>query len=197
MTPRSTIDGREVEATIVDSDGRPATGSSNGKTAGLAVEDLLAGIREAKGAISTAGQGARTSVAEAISKYRQIRQVEEQFPNPGTADIDVHRSGITRKPDPRDQAYFDADKANRHLAILEARLVMLIEQYVVTGKKSVMDAINALISIDSLYPAAMQPFGQLLNEFGIELMIEVFKEGGLQLGQFGLEENARAATYRR
>jgi hypothetical protein len=42
----------------------------------------------------------------------------------------------------------------------------------------------------------MQPFGQLLNEYGIELMIEVFKEGGLQLAQFGLEENARAATYR-
>ena len=108
----------------------------------------------------------------------------------------MRHNGLLRTPDPRDQARFDADKANRELAILEARLVTLVEQYVVTGTKSVMDAINALLSINSLYPAAMQPFGELLNEYGIELMIEVFKEGGLQLAQFGLEENARAATYR-
>jgi hypothetical protein len=59
-----------------------------------------------------------------------------------------------------------------------------------------MDGINQLILIDNAYPATVQPFGQLLSEWGIELLIEAFKQGGEQLGMFGLEENARAATYR-
>jgi hypothetical protein len=195
--PRSTIDGREVEATIVDSEGRATTSSGNGSAAGVTITDVLGAFRQAKDALATENQGLKSSVAEAIAKYRQIRQVEEQFPNPGAAEIEVRRNRITRKADPRDQARYDAGKANRDLAILEAQLGMLVEQYIVTGKKSVMDAINALLSMDSLYSPAMQPFGELLNEYGIELMIEVFKEGGLQLGKFGLEENARAATYGR
>jgi hypothetical protein len=194
--PRYSINGRVVEGTIVDRDGRDIAGSGTRTTAGKSVAAILGAIRQAKAAPVPENPGLTSRVAEAIAKYRQIRQIAEQFPNPGTADIAVHRSGIMRKPDPRDLAYVAADKANRHLATLEARLVMLIEQYVVTGKKSVMDAINALLTMNTMYPAAMQPFGELLDEFGIELMLEAFKQGGLQLGEIGLAENARAATYR-
>jgi hypothetical protein len=137
MTPRSTIDGREVEATIVDSQGRAANSSGNGRTAGMALDDLLAGIREAKGAtIAAVGHGSRTSIAEAIAEYRQIREAEAKFPNPGNTELKVRHSGILHTADPHDQARFDADKANYDLAILESYLVNLIGQYVVSGKSS-------------------------------------------------------------
>jgi hypothetical protein len=194
--PRYSIDGRVVEGTIVDSDGRDVPNSGTGSTAGMSVADVLSAIRQAKASLVPENPGRTSSVAEAFAKYRQIRQIAEQFPNPGTADIDVHRSGMLRQPDPRDLAYVAADKANRHLAILEARLVELVERYVVTGKLSVMDAINTLITSNAQYPASLLPFAELLDEFGIELMIEVFKQGGVQLAQFGLEEIAEAATYR-
>jgi hypothetical protein len=196
MTPRYTVDGREVEGTIVDSDGRPATGSTNKSPSGMTLEDLLGALREAKGAIAAAGQGTRTSIAEAIARSRQIQEAEAKFPNPGTAELKVRHSGILHTPDPRDQARFDADKANYDLAILEAHMVALIAQYIVSGKQLVMDGIKHLILMDNAYPAAVQPFGQLLNEWGIELLIEVYKQGGEQQAVFMLEEIARAATYR-
>jgi hypothetical protein len=191
---RYSIDGQVREGTVVDSDGKAVTSTES--TAGMSVADILRTIQQAKASLAPENTGRRSSFAEVFAKYRQIRQIAEQFPNPATAEIDVHRSGILRKPDPRDLAFFEADKANRHLAILESRLVMLIKQYVVTGKLSLMDAIKALLTSNAQYPAYLLPFADELDEFAIELMMEVFKQGGLQLAQFGLEENAQAATYR-
>jgi hypothetical protein len=195
--PRYSIDGRVVEGTIVDRDGRDVTSNTTGSTAGLSLDALLARLREATGMITTVGQGSRTSISEAIARSRQIQDAEAKFPNPGTAALNVRRSGITRTPDPRDQARVDAAKANYDLAILEADMVNLIVRCVVSGKLYIMDAITQLISMDAAYPASVQPFGQFLSEWGIELIIEAFKQGGEQQAILMLEEIARAATYRR
>ena len=195
--PRYSIDGRVVEGTIVDRDGRDVTGRSTGKTEGTSLDDLLAGLREETGMLPTLGQGTRTSFADAIARSRQIQDAEARFPNPGNADLKPRYTGITRKPDPRDQARVDAAKANRDLAILETDMVNLIVRYVVSGKLYLMEAITQLISMDAAYPASVRPFGQYITEGAIELIIEAFKQGGEQAAILMLEEIARAATYRR
>ena len=194
--PRYSIDGRMVEGIIVDRDGRDVTSRSTGKTEGTSLDDLLARPREATGSLAPQGQGSRTSIADAIARSRQIQDSEAKFPNPGTADLKPRQSGITRTPDPRDQARVDADKANQELAVLEARMVNLIVRYVVTGKQYVMDAITELISMDASYPASVQPFGQYLTEGAIELIIEAFKQGGEQQAMLMLKEIVQAATVR-
>jgi hypothetical protein len=194
--PRYSIAGRVVEGTIVDQDGRDVVSNGTGSTAGMNLDDLLAGLREATGMPAPQGQGSRTSIADAIARSRQIQDAEAKFPNPGNADLKPRYTGITRKPDPRDQARVDAAKANRDLAILETDMVNLIVRYVVSGKLYIMEAITQLISMDAAYPASVRPFGQFLSEWGIELIIEAFKQGGEQQAILMLEEIARAATYR-
>jgi hypothetical protein len=199
---RYSIDGRVVEGDIIDSrDSQIGTATTVGKgkaTEGIP-DDLLGAIRNVAGALvreKKEQQKSRTSIAEAIAKSRQLRQREELYPNPKNASIKVRREGILRTENARDRALFDADKGIQDLYTVLAHLVTILEKYGVAGKKSVMDAIYAMMLIDDEYPAALQPIGELLTEWGIELLIETFKQGGEMLSVFGLEESARAAFSR-
>jgi hypothetical protein len=195
--PRYSIDGRVVEGTIIDSDGNDVGSDGTKRPPGLSLDDLLAKLRQAAGMLTAPGQGSRMSLAEALARSRQIQEIEAKFPAPSDAALEARRSGITRTPDPRDQARVDAAQANYQLAILDSRMMTLLIRYVVSGKQQVMDGMTQLITMDAAYPASVQPFGQLLTEYGIELLIEAYKQGGEQLAVFMLEEISRAATYRR
>jgi hypothetical protein len=196
MTLRYSIDGKVREGELL---GSPVggsqtnndTGGKNRKSWEEILEDVLGDLRNVAGVMKEKQQRSGTSVADAIAKSRQIREAEKRFANPDTERVTVGRSGVLRRENPRDRALDDTDRAIRNLTIVLSHLVTLLGQYEVNGKRFVMDGIYQMLIMDDEYPAAMRPFGELLNERSIAALMETFLQGQELLAIEGLKAIAR------
>jgi hypothetical protein len=197
MTLRYTIDGQVKEGELLGSpvggsNTRNGTGNKQQKTWEEMLEDVLGDLGNIAGAMKDKQQKPSRSVADAIARSRQIQDTERQFRNPGTEDVTIGRSGLMRTADSRDQALSDTDRALRNLTIVLSHLVTLLGQYGVNGKRFVMDGVYQLISMDDEYPAAMKPFGDLMTERCVTVLMETFLQGNEMLAIEGLKDIARS-----
>jgi hypothetical protein len=200
MTLRYTIDGQVKEGELLGSLGggshtRNGTGNKQQKSWEETLGDVLGELGNIAGAMKE--KPSRGSVVDALAKSRQIRDAERQFQNLGTESVTVGHSGLFRTEDPRDRALSDTDRALRNLTIVLSHFVTLLGQYGVNGKRFVMDGIYQLISMDDEYPAAMKPFGDLLTDRCVTVLMEAFLQGNELLAIEGLKDIARAWASQR
>ena len=92
----------------------------------------------------------------------------------------------------RDRKRFEAAKANKDRAFLNAELIKLQGEYLRRGKYYVMQVLKDVYEMDEDVPEDLLPIAQALTQFIADALPGTFVEGGTMIGELGLEEIALA-----
>jgi hypothetical protein len=87
---------------------------------------------------------------------------------------------------------FEAAKANKDRAILNAELVQQQGEYFRRGKYYVMQVLKDVYDMDEDVPEDLLPIAQAFTKYIADALPGTFVEGGTMIGELGLEEIALA-----
>jgi hypothetical protein len=132
------------------------------------------------------------TLADAVHRSLQKRVEKAKYANPADSKIKVRREGLLARQNARDLKRFEAAKANKDRAILNAELIQLQGEYFRRGKYYVMQVLKDVYEMDEDVPEDLLPIAQALTQFIADALPGTFVEGGTMIGEFGLEENALA-----
>jgi hypothetical protein len=134
----------------------------------------------------------KETLERAIEKSMETRAAEAKYGSPGSGRIKVRREGIFGKPNERDLARVEAEKANRDRATLNAQHLADLGKYAASGKKYVMDVVAYMKDTDEDLPEDLQPIGQALTKISTKILTGTYAESLTMLSAMGMEENAQA-----
>src|ERR671914_168847 len=131
-------------------------------------------------------------LADAVHSSLKKQVEKAKYATPVGSKLQVRREGLLLRQNARDLKRFEAAKANKDRAILNAELIQLQGEYFRRGKYYVMQVLKDVYEMDEDVPEDLLPIAQALTQFIADALPGTFVEGGTMIGEFGLEENALA-----
>ena len=131
-------------------------------------------------------------LADAVHSSLKKRVEKAKYATPVGSKLQVRREGLLLRQNERDRKRFEAAKANKDRAFLNAELIKLQGEYLRRGKYYVMQVLKDVYEMDEDVPEDLLPIAQALTQFITDALPGTFVEGGTMIGELGLEEIALA-----
>jgi hypothetical protein len=134
----------------------------------------------------------KEKTTNSIEKRLQQRIAEGKWGNPARSQIQVRLQGFFRKPHPRDQARYEAAKANEDLAILLTNIVKDHARIAVYSHYIATEAKKVMVQRDWDLPLEVQEYGALLSGLNSEVLAQTVVEVMTMYPELALGEVNRA-----